>query len=86
MLLDLRKGTASSFPSFLTVLPSNTGMATLLFSASDGYFNVLPNDKDGKYSNCNNLDYFFIFLFFDFSLFYLFFSSLFFIFCKSLFY
>ena len=56
MLLDLRKGTASSFPSFLTVLPSKYGIETLLFSASDGYFNMLPNDKDGKYSNCWNIN------------------------------
>jgi ELWxxDGT repeat protein len=47
LLLDIRVGTADSFPSFLTVLPSSYGGEYLLFAATDGYLVPGIHDSEG---------------------------------------
>ena len=48
-MIDIRKGSGSSFPSFLTEFPINDIESYLIFSASDGYQSFKGSDTDGNY-------------------------------------
>ena len=48
LVVDIRKGRGSSFPSFITVFLINNIESYLIFSASDGYQNFKGSDTDGK--------------------------------------
>jgi hypothetical protein len=48
MLINIRPGTAGSYPSFLTVFPSRYGGSYLVFAATDGYLVSGIHDSEGS--------------------------------------
>ena len=57
LVIDVRKGSGSSFPSFLTEFPINDIESYLIFSASDGYQSFKGSDTDGNYYQSSSIIY-----------------------------